>query len=288
MTRTDQWKSYLLGHHEFREIATDDLFVDTAYQRDLNESAITRYVNGFDANMFEPLTVNERKNGSTKPTYALLDGQHRKTVAQKLGMKTVTCRVLRVDAEMEAQLFIRLNKDRIHLSQVSAFKAELAAKNPAAIEIRKCLKSAALSRIVATALGGTHLARPDRIAGIGPDDPGTHSPCNGGCARSRMRGTRGPSRASKATGESRGAGRTGRPRWRLRQESPTACNSIQARVVRSRRPGGSPADGTHPRTWVVVERPPSLQTLQPYGAATATGRAPATAWPRRARMVRSA
>lgn len=139
MTRTDQWKSYLLGHHEFREIATDDLFVDTAYQRELNEAAITRYVNGFDANMFEPLTVNERKNGSAKPTYALLDGQHRKTVAKKLGMKNVTCRVLRVDAEMEAQLFIRLNKDRIHLSQVSAFKAELAAKNPAAIEIRKCL-----------------------------------------------------------------------------------------------------------------------------------------------------
>lgn len=135
-----QWKGHLLGHHEFREIPVEKLFVDTEYQRELNEAAITRYVNGFDANMFEPLTVNERKNGNGS-TFALLDGQHRKAAAQKLGQKSITCRVLHVDKDTEASLFVRLNKERLHLSAVQAFKADLAARNPACIEILKCLES---------------------------------------------------------------------------------------------------------------------------------------------------
>lgn len=143
MSKSPNWQSHLLGHHEFRELPVDKLFVDTAYQRELNEAAIKRYVNGFDPNMFEPLTVNERKNG-TGSTFALLDGQHRKATAQKLGDKTVTCRVLHVDKDTEAMLFVRLNKERLHLSSVAAFKADLAARNPACIEILKCLESRSL------------------------------------------------------------------------------------------------------------------------------------------------
>lgn len=135
-----QWQTHLLGHHEFREIPVEKLYVDPAYQRELNEAAMKRYVNGFDPNLFEPLTVNERKNGNGR-TFALLDGQHRKVVAQKLGNKTVTCRVLHVDPDTEASLFVRLNKERIHLSPVQAFKADLAARNPACVEIHKCIES---------------------------------------------------------------------------------------------------------------------------------------------------
>jgi hypothetical protein len=145
MARGEQWKSYLLGHHEFREIAVTDLFVDPAYQRDLKENAVKKYTQGFDANLFEPLTVNERKNGNSRPTYALLDGQHRVAVAQRLGIKTVTCRVLHVNAAVEAGIFVRLNKERLYLPPVEAFKAELADKNPACIEIMKCLESRGLS-----------------------------------------------------------------------------------------------------------------------------------------------
>lgn len=135
-----QYQTHLLGHHEFREIDVDKLYVDPSYQRNLNEAAMKRYVHSFDPNLFEPLTVNERKNGNGR-TFALLDGQHRKVVAQKLGNKTVTCRVLHVDPDMEAALFVRLNRERIHLSPVAAFKADLAARNPACIEIQKCIET---------------------------------------------------------------------------------------------------------------------------------------------------
>ena len=132
-----QWSQHLLGHHEFREIATDDLFVDPTYQRELNDTAIKRYVNNFDANLFEPVTVNERRDSKT--VFALLDGQHRKAIAQTLGIKDMTCRVLHVDRATEADLFVRLNKSRLFLAPVPTFHAELAAGNPACIEIRRCL-----------------------------------------------------------------------------------------------------------------------------------------------------
>jgi hypothetical protein len=135
--RNNGWQKHLLGHHEFRELKTDDLFVDPAYQRELNDSAIKRYVANFDANLFEPVTVNERKG--TQTVFALLDGQHRKATAQTLGMRDMTCRVLHVDRSTEADVFVRLNKSRLFLAPVPTFRAELAAGNPACIEIKRCL-----------------------------------------------------------------------------------------------------------------------------------------------------
>jgi hypothetical protein len=143
--QAEQWQKYLLGHHEFREIPTDALFVDPAYQRELNANAIRRYVNNFDPNLFEPLTVNERKTEKDKAVYALLDGQHRQSTAQTLGMRSVTARILHVDRATEADLFVRLNKNRLFLAPVPTFKAELAAGNPACIEIKKCLEDRGLS-----------------------------------------------------------------------------------------------------------------------------------------------
>jgi len=52
---------------------------------------------------------------------------------------SMTCRIISVSPEKEAELFVALNRQRLWLPPVAAFKAELTAGNPAAKEIVKCL-----------------------------------------------------------------------------------------------------------------------------------------------------
>lgn len=134
-------EKYVLGTARFMEIPTKDLHVDMKYQRDLNDAAIKRMVGDFKHDLFEPPTVNDRSawNGHKGFRFALLDGQHRKIVAQKLKMPTITCRIVTVPPDEEAMLFVELNRQRIYLSPVAAFKGELAAGNPAAKEIAMCV-----------------------------------------------------------------------------------------------------------------------------------------------------
>lgn len=132
---------YVLGAHNFREIPLGNLVVDRDYQRDINESAVQRIVNNFDANKFEPPTVNER----SKTVFALIDGQHRYEVARRLSMPTMTCRVIKVDHATEARLFVELNRNRIWVTPVARFKAEVDAGNPAALEIKECAATRGLT-----------------------------------------------------------------------------------------------------------------------------------------------
>lgn len=143
---------YVLGTHNFREIPLGNLVIDSDYQREINESAIQRIVNSFDANKFEPPTVNER----SKSAFALIDGQHRYEVARRLSMPTMTCRVIKVDHAMEAKLFVELNRNRIWVTPVARFKAELAAGNPAAAEIKECAATRGLT--IAGSSNGTSVA----------------------------------------------------------------------------------------------------------------------------------
>lgn len=132
---------YVLGTARFMEIPTKDLYVDPKYQRDLNEPAIKRMTSGFNLDLFEPPTVNDRSGWEhyKGQRFALIDGQHRKVVAVALRMPTVTCRLVSVPPEKEAELFVLLNRQRLWLTPVQAFKAELLAGNPAAREIAACL-----------------------------------------------------------------------------------------------------------------------------------------------------
>ena len=140
-------EEYVLGTARFIEIPVKDLYVDQKYQRELNETAVTRMVSSYDPNLFEPPTVNDRHawNGYKGPRWALIDGQHRRAMARKLGIETVTCRVISVAPEHEAQIFVELNRQRLWLSPMSQFHSELGSKNPAALEIENCLNERGLS-----------------------------------------------------------------------------------------------------------------------------------------------
>lgn len=140
------YERYVLGTARFMEIPTGDLFIDKTYQRTVNQTAVSRIISGFDFHKFEPPTVNDRHDWPhyRGPRFALIDGQHRWVVAQEMGMLTLTCRLVSVPPEDEPKLFVELNRQRIWLPPVAAFKGELAAGNAAAKEIQACVSERGL------------------------------------------------------------------------------------------------------------------------------------------------
>lgn len=135
------YEKYVLGTSRFMEIPTKDLYIDRKYQRELSDAQVKRISNGFDIDLFEPPTVNDRGEWDhyKGQRFALIDGQHRWAAAKLLHMDSITCRIVTVSPEKEAELFVFLNRQRLWLSPVSSFKAELQAGNPAAKEIVRCL-----------------------------------------------------------------------------------------------------------------------------------------------------
>lgn len=141
------YEKYVLGTARFMEIPTKDLFVDNKYQRDLNEAQVKRITNNFDTDLFEPPTVNDRSGWGTGykgKRFALIDGQHRKEAALRINKPSITCRVVSVAPEREAELFVLLNRQRLWLNPIQSFKAELSAGNPAAKEIVNTLNDRGL------------------------------------------------------------------------------------------------------------------------------------------------
>jgi Family of unknown function (DUF6551) len=133
-------EQYVLGTSQFMEIPVDKLKVDMSYQREQAESLVTTIVTRFDLNKFEAPTVNIRPDHS----HFVVDGGHRVEAARRLGMSTLTCRIVHVGEEDEPGLFIELNRQRRWVTPVQTFKAEVANGNPSSIEIERCLSDRGL------------------------------------------------------------------------------------------------------------------------------------------------
>lgn len=135
------YEKYVLGTARFVELPIKELYIDHKYQRELNEGQVKKIANNFDYDLFEPPTVNDRSHwpGYKGRQWAMIDGQHRREAAKRNNLETITCRVISVPPEREAELFVELNRQRLWLNPLAAFKAELARGNPAAKEIEKCL-----------------------------------------------------------------------------------------------------------------------------------------------------
>lgn len=133
-------EQYVFGSSKFMEIPVEKLKIDMSYQREQSETLVGRIVARFDENKFEPPTVNIRPDGS----YYVVDGGHRTEAARRIGMRTLTCRVIQVPQADEPAYFIDLNRSRRWVTPVQTFKAELTNKNPASLEIDRCLKERGL------------------------------------------------------------------------------------------------------------------------------------------------
>lgn len=125
----------------FEWVDKDKLFVDHAYQRlartERSVRAIRKMVTTFRWAKFQPITVALRADGR----YAVVDGQHRAlAVIHHPGILSIPCWI--VEAEQvsdQAGVFVGVNGDRSAMTPLQVFRAELAACEPDAIDVKRVL-----------------------------------------------------------------------------------------------------------------------------------------------------
>jgi hypothetical protein len=121
---------------KIRRLRLDELRIDSAYQRPLNERTVRTIAQGFDGRRLGVLVVSKRDGW-----YAVFDGQHRLAALRKLGALDALCQVHENLAQKdEAWLFARLQLDRRSLRPIDRFKAQLVAEDPAACEIDQIVR----------------------------------------------------------------------------------------------------------------------------------------------------
>lgn len=115
----------------YRRIETAKIVADVRYQRPVEEHRVQKIADNFDETLFGVLEVS-RRNGKC----AVFDGQHRLEAARLLGMKDVPCLVHDgLAPEQEAELFVRLQRERKNINPRDRFKARLFFGDPVAIDI---------------------------------------------------------------------------------------------------------------------------------------------------------
>lgn len=115
-------------------IPLGDLRVDGSYQRQLSERSVTlirRIVEGWDWARVKPLSVVSLPDG----TFEVLDGQHTATAAATHGgIDALPCLVAPDRSKAEkAATFVGLNRDRVAMTPLATFWAQVEAGDPVAV-----------------------------------------------------------------------------------------------------------------------------------------------------------
>lgn len=120
-----------------RWLPTEELSVDHAYQRHLNEDRVRRIVEEFDTHQLRPLRVVNRGEG-----YVVEDGQHALAALIELGWKQVPAFIRngKTTLEEEAALFTAMNSNQKALRPLEMFKADVVAKKPKALAIKEIVE----------------------------------------------------------------------------------------------------------------------------------------------------
>jgi hypothetical protein len=121
------------------------LKVDPSYQRELDRDSrklIGRIAKGWDWNLFQPLVVARRHDG----TMYVVDGQHRLEAARLRGDVQQLPAVIFYPADPtdEASVFVELNAQRRPLTAYALFNAALAAGDEQALSLDGIMRGAGL------------------------------------------------------------------------------------------------------------------------------------------------
>lgn len=126
-----------------------DLFVDHAYQRDLDRPRVRRMVEAWDPTMLGVLDVSDR-GPDASPRYAIINGQHRHATALAADPRgpevPLVCNVHRgLSPADEAALFHELDATAVRLSSWDRWRARRAAGDPAVRAIEEIAAGFGLS-----------------------------------------------------------------------------------------------------------------------------------------------
>lgn len=117
-------------------VRIDELFVDSAYQRPLTSFA-AKIVEDFDPRLLAPIVVSVRKKGANG---AIVDGQTRVEAFRRLRRDVIPALVFRGTREQEAELFARFQSERRTIRPFHRFRAQLVAKDAAALGLSEVVK----------------------------------------------------------------------------------------------------------------------------------------------------
>lgn len=139
----------LPGRHETAKewIFMRDIYVDSRYQRPLNDSRVTSIQVSFDPDALGLPFVVETRDGGSKTRYAIIDGQHRIEAARRLfgNAQMIECEIIRnITIERAADLFRRRNQAHSPTA-LDKFLAGVTAKNEECLAINGIVQSVGLS-----------------------------------------------------------------------------------------------------------------------------------------------
>jgi hypothetical protein len=144
----DEQHIYVAGEPGRLEwIPVDQLAVDITYQRDTGSrkslSLIKHLVNEFDWTRLQPLILAERSDGNG---LYVVDGQHRLTAAIQCNILSLPCYIIKSnDISDEAQSFVGINKNRMNMTTIQIYHAEIAAGDELSLRVKKVCDSAAIT-----------------------------------------------------------------------------------------------------------------------------------------------
>jgi hypothetical protein len=125
-------------------IHIDDLYIDPTYQRTAIQSAVRKIADNFDLHLVGVLEVSKRQNPKGSGSYAIFDGQHRYLAALRRGAPAeLRCNVHSdLTVETEADLWVKLNRQRKAPRPIEKFEAEVVAGHKKAISIKMLTENA--------------------------------------------------------------------------------------------------------------------------------------------------
>lgn len=139
---SDRFEGSLI-HGKIGELAIvkiADLRVDMTYQRNVTAGSVKNIraiCRAFDWSKFLPVIAV--RDGET---FSVVDGQHRATAAATLGITAVPVYVLSCTAAEAAAAFAAINGNVTPVEAIDVWFAELAAGDPQALAIQRCLDAA--------------------------------------------------------------------------------------------------------------------------------------------------
>ena len=100
-------------------IPLEKLRIDMSVQRELQEAHVQKMLKKFDPSAFGRLVVTQREDGY----YYITDGQHRKTLLERLNIKEAPCVVVNLyDLRDEGLNFININQQSAKVSNIDKYR----------------------------------------------------------------------------------------------------------------------------------------------------------------------
>jgi len=122
------------------ELKIKDLVIDMRYQRQPNESKVSKIARNFNKDALGVIICSIRENG----IIAVIDGGHRIAAMNLLGMQDSTIDALvyfGLTLDQEAKIFALINDDRTKPKTSDIFKAQVIANDPKTVGLDSLLKS---------------------------------------------------------------------------------------------------------------------------------------------------